>query len=242
MFKILSSLKGFKPKSLLDIGANQGNFALSNKKNLPSVKLFYLIEANVNCENVLKKLPFEYEICLLSNLEEEKKFYLNPKNNICTGSSYYIEKTKHFERDKFQKIKSTTLDKVLVKRNSSFDLVKLDTQGSELDILKGATETLKKAKYIIIECNTNEESFNEGAPSEEEISNFLFSKGFKNKLLLEQHLWVDKKHVSFKYGDVFQNDYLFSRKKLRKSFYLKLTFFFNFLKICFMKFKRKFII
>ena len=240
MFKILSSLKGFKPYSLLDIGANQGNFALAIKKNIPSVKLFYLIEANVNCQNVLKKPPFDFEICLLSNLEEEKKFYTNPENNMCTGNSYYIENTKHFENDKFQKIKSTTLNKVIRKKNLNFDFLKLDTQGSELDILKGGSEVLKKVEYIIIECSTSKNSYNKGAPGEKEICDFLSSKGFKYKLLIEEHLWCDTKHFNFKYGDVFQKDYLFSRKKIKKSTYLKLNYILNFFKRSMMKFKGNF--
>lgn len=240
MFKILSSLSSFKPKSLLDIGANQGNFALAFRKYVPSVKLFFLIEANKNCEKALKKLPFDFEICLLSSSEEEKNFYINPDNDMCTGNSYYIENTRHFKKNKFETIKSTTLDKVIIKKNLNFDLIKLDTQGSELDILKGGCEVLKNIEYIIIECNSNKNSYNEGAPGEKEICNFLLSKGFKYKLLIEEHLWFDTKHPTFKYGDVFQKDYLFTRKRIRKSTYLKLNYILNFLKKLYIQFKREF--
>tara|TARA_Y100001968_G_scaffold327748_1_gene373447 strand:- start:1004 stop:1735 length:732 start_codon:yes stop_codon:yes gene_type:complete len=239
MFRNLSSLRGFKPKSLLDIGAHHGNFTISFKKNIPSAKLFFLIEANKNCAKFLKRIPFEFEICLLSSVEEEKKFYVNPKNTNCTGNSYYIEKTRHFDKNNFEIIKSTTLDKLIHNKKLSFDLIKLDTQGSELDILKGGCEVLQNAEYVIIECSTDRESYNNGAPTETEISNFLFSKGFKNKLLLEEHLWLDRKEVSFRYGDVFQKDFLFTRKKINKSFYLKANYIFNFLKKFVLKLKNK---
>ena len=32
------------------------------------------------------------------------------------------------------------------------DLIKIDTQGSEIDILKGGGETLKNCKFIYLEC------------------------------------------------------------------------------------------
>ena len=97
----------------------------------------------------------------------------------------------------------------------------------------------KNADYVIIECCVDKESFNKDAPTENEISNFLYSKGFKYKLLLEEHLWVDKKKFSFAYGDIFQKDYLFTRTKMNKSFYLKLNYIFNFLKRYFLKLKKK---
>lgn len=242
MFRILSSLRSFKPTSLLDIGANQGNFALAFKKYIPSVKLFFLIEANKNCQKALKKLPFDFEICLLSNSEEEKNFYINPNNDMCTGNSYYLENTRHFKKNMFETIKSTTLDKVIYKKNLKFDLIKLDTQGSELDILKGGTEVLKNAEYIIIECSSSKNSYNKDAPGEKEICDFLSSRGFKYKLLIEEHLWLATDHVTFKYGDVFQKDYLFTRKRIKKSTYLKINYLLNFLKRSFMKIKRKFLL
>ena len=230
MYRVLASLKGFKPKSLIDIGANQGSFAISIKKYIPSVKSFFLIEANKNCAKVLKNLSFEFEICLLSSIEEEKKFYINPKNIMCTGNSYYIENTRHFDESKFEKIRSTTLDQLMNRKKKDFDLIKLDTQGSELDILKGGFEVLKKADYIIIECNTDKKSYNKDAPKEGEIFNFLISKGFKHKLLIEEHLWLDEKDFSFRYGDVFQKDFLFSRKKIKKSFYFRVNYILNVMK------------
>ena len=240
MFRNLASLKEFKPRSLLDVGAHHGNFTISFKKHISSAKLFLLIEANKNCEKVLKFLPFEYKICLLSSVEEEKKFFINPKNSMCCGNSYYIENTNNFDDNNFETIKSTTLDKLINDKKLIFDVIKLDTQGSELDILKGGCELLKTTKFIIVECSVNNKSFNKGAPTENEIIKFLYSKGFKYKLLLEEHLWVDKEDFSFEYGDIFQKDYLFSRKKIKKSSYLRANYIFNFFKKVLFKVKKRF--
>ena len=199
MFRNLSSLKDFKPRSLLDIGAHHGSFTISFKKNITSAKSFFLIEANKNCEKVLKLLPFEYEICLLSNLEEEKKFYVNPKNNMCCGNSYYIENTKNFDKNKFRIIKSNTLDKLMENKKTSFDVIKLDTQGSELLVLEGAPNLLNKIKYIKTEV-ADFDAYQNGCQFKD-IDIFLADYGFKR---IRQHKFRSKDNIGSSYDILYK--------------------------------------
>ena len=55
----------FEPKSILDIGANVGQF-YNESKLVFSNSYYYLIEGNENCEVVLKTLGVDYSISLLS--------------------------------------------------------------------------------------------------------------------------------------------------------------------------------
>lgn len=58
------------------------------------------------------------------------------------------------------------------------DLIKIDTQGSELDILKGAGDKIwKHVKHLILELQTVE--YNEGAPLAPEVINWLDGQGFQ---------------------------------------------------------------
>jgi hypothetical protein len=82
----------------------------------------------------------------------------------------------------------------------SYDFIKLDTQGSELDIMKGGQKTLDNAKYILIETSVVE--YNENAPLKEEIFNYLSSIGFKPLEMVEDHYMNDK---------LIQEDWIFSR-------------------------------
>lgn len=56
------------------------------------------------------------------------------------------------------------------------DAMKLDTQGSELDILRGATQVLRDVRHIEVEVAFNE--IGEGAPLFGEVDSFLRGNGF----------------------------------------------------------------
>ena len=56
-------------------------------------------------------------------------------------------------------------------------LLKIDVQGYELEVLKGATETLKRTSFITLELS-NHQSY-EGAPLYYELDEYLRNNGFK---------------------------------------------------------------
>ena len=74
-------------------------------------------------------------------------------------------------------MQSKTLDTVVRLRNfPKPDFVKMDVQGAELDIIKGATETLKTCKHLILELQVVE--YNKGAPLRDEVISYLKTIGF----------------------------------------------------------------
>ncbi len=85
---------------------------------------------------------------ILWSSEVEKEFYFNTGNQ--TSSLFkpnykilnYYPDIERFDIDYSKKIKTTTLDRVLP-NNTICDFLKLDVQGSELEILKGVEEKLK---------------------------------------------------------------------------------------------------
>ena len=67
--------KYFEPKSVLDIGANVGQFYNEIKFIFPNA-YYYLVDGSESCEVVLETLNVDYSICLLSDYEKEVDFYI----------------------------------------------------------------------------------------------------------------------------------------------------------------------
>jgi hypothetical protein len=88
----------FEPNSILDIGANVGQFYNEIKNIFPN-SYYYLIEGSESCEVVLKTLNVDYSICLLSDTEKEVNFYIRKNEPRCTGNSIYRENTSFYDDD-----------------------------------------------------------------------------------------------------------------------------------------------
>lgn len=202
--------KKFNPKKILDIGANIGEFN-DICKNIWNDSEVYLVEANKNCETILKSKSNNVFIEVLSDKDnDEVIFYMTTENILCTGNSLYLEKTKHYSEDKLIKEKrlTKTLDNIF--KDIEFDLIKIDTQGSELDILKGGLNILNKTKYIVIETSVKE--YNIGAPLENVVIEFMKINGFDNFVIMEEHTWPSNEGP-FNFGDVFQRDLMFIKNE-----------------------------
>lgn len=167
--------KYFEPKSILDIGANVGQFYNEIKNIFPN-SYYYLIEGSESCEVVLETLNVDYSICLLSDIEKEVDFYIRKNEPRCTGNSIYRENTSFYDDDQIiiEKKQTKTLSNLL--NNQTFDLIKIDVQGSELDIINGGLDIIKRAKGILMEISLVE--YNQNAPTKEFVYDYMDKLGF----------------------------------------------------------------
>lgn len=169
---------GFQPRTIADIGAYKGHWteaalrvhALRHSRVL-------MLEAQTDripdLEAVKQAFPgtVDYRIALLGREAKEAV----PFHLLETGSSVYKENT-HFE-GVVTHIPMTTLADVAAEAGfSGFDLIKMDVQGSEIDILSGSPEMVRKAEVIILEASLV--NYNEGAPQFSEVVSFMDSIGF----------------------------------------------------------------
>lgn len=193
--------------SVLDIGANVGRYSHSIKYCFPNIDIF-MIEANPWCDNHLSRVGIPYEIACLSNEKKDVNLYINRKNMICTGVSYYQENTVHYNTEDFMKTETKLLDEVIFEKfgeQKAFEFIKMDTQGSEVDIIKGGVKTFEQAKHIQIEMTLIE--YNKGAPLKDDVAKFLNGLGFKQNVLVEP---IYQGHNPST-GIVVQEDWIFSR-------------------------------
>ena len=163
------------PEYILDIGCGHGEWFLKCNKFFPHARylLFDGNKLNDNKLSLLKKkyLNFSYKICLLSDSVKKLKFF-----NMGYGSSVYEEKT-NFPR-KVENIISSTLENELTDLNltSTNNMIKLDVQGSEIDILKGLNKNISFFETIILETSVKE--YNKNAPLFIDVINFMNKKNY----------------------------------------------------------------
>lgn len=180
---------GIHPKAILDIGAHTGQFHSWAKRVWPDVGIF-MIEANKLHESTLDRLAMmngdNYLIAALGDEEREVTFYTRSDKPHTEGNSYYKE---HNYWDIPQLVQETkvTLQKLdnLFEDNAVFDIIKVDTQGSEIDILRGGKDLVNKAQAVILEVSFIE--YNEGAPTAEETIDYMDEIGFEERMSLGEH-------------------------------------------------------
>ena len=89
-------------------------------------------------------------------------------------------------------IKTEKLDNVYTSKDINFgDVLKIDTQGTELKILKGASKVIKNTKFIIAEAAFVKLYDNQNLFSELEI--FLRKRGFP--FIVLQTYFIDQKNI-----------------------------------------------
>lgn len=171
-----------EPKRILDIGAHRGDFTQNCRKQFPSA-YFFLIEAEQIHEHMFRNE--NYKIAYLSDKSGEKIFYKSKFMHGNTGDSFYKENSNYYNEESIVKevVKTETLDEIF-NNDEIFDFIKVDTQGSELDILKGGINLIKRAYAFLLEVPVHDFQYNIGAPSREEVIEFMSEMGFNRQLVI----------------------------------------------------------
>src|SRR5688572_23721884 len=126
----LQLISDLEPSTICDIGANVGAWAKDAHAVWPHASIM-MIEANPKCEPMLKLAAFPYIIQALGKERDRKRFYMQPGTDTGTGNSFYRENTEFFANPDWMDLDIAPLDELLP--GASYDLIKLDVQGSEMD-------------------------------------------------------------------------------------------------------------
>lgn len=163
-------------KYIYDIGSSLLHW-YKHAKDIFTNSEFVLFDAFEPLDTLYNKNNIEkYFLGLLGDEEkEEVKFYQN--DFLIGGNSIYRENTEYFPETNYTLKKMHTLDCIVSKNNYPLpQLIKIDVQGAELNILKGAENTIKNCNYLIIELQ--HEEYNLGAPKINDTIHYLSSLGF----------------------------------------------------------------
>ncbi len=186
IIKILEELKKKDNFVIFDIGCFKGNFSRSLKKKIKTNSSFFLFDANPELE--IKN--FKYENIAISDKVGKSKFNLNTffpasgsslkgiiKNDLIwnfTRKLFSLNFTKSF---KTIEIETNTIDNYCEKNNlNEIDVLKIDTEGSELNVLLGGQKMLSKTKIILVEILDEKTKFNE---KYKKVTELLSKYGFE---------------------------------------------------------------
>lgn len=174
---MLSRLKtqGHDIKTVLDIGAAHGHFSSFFKTKFPDAAI-----TAVECNNrdsffLSQHQDWDVYYACLGEKPCVKKFYIDKDSEVGGGSSMYREETQFFKDPIIEEKEIVTLDDLFP--NETFDFIKIDTQGSELDILKGGEKLVSRATWLLLELSFIE--LNEGAPLIDDVLEYTRSIGWK---------------------------------------------------------------
>lgn len=171
---------GWLPNTIIDVGANVGSWSSMATQIFPDANVC-MFDANPDYEPHLRRLQSllgkkaKYAIALLGARDREAvTFY-----KLGTGSSILPELTT-FERTTVT-LPMSTLDGVMSDHLTAILaipplLLKLDVQGSELEVLRGAQQILSMADVVILE--TSLIAYNVGSPLFAEVVAFMRNEGF----------------------------------------------------------------
>ena len=166
---------------MLDIGAaGDINKRWSIIKDKISI---FLVEPHPESANELKQKGVKViERFLYEEEGKNIKFYQTKKktnSGFLKPNLVHLKKFPDLERYNIEEtvdVSTSTLDNEIKKMNvKNLDFVKIDTEGSELNILKGSKNTLKNVLGLEIECNFFH--LREDSPLFEDIRNYLKNYG-----------------------------------------------------------------
>jgi hypothetical protein len=183
---------GFNPKKILDIGASICETADIMRDVWPVAKIV-LFEGNKKFESLYKIKNYTYNIKLLGKYNGISKFYKTKWSPVCSGNSIYKENSSFYD-DTNLIVEELPIYKLDDLTNEDFDLIKIDTQGSELDIINGGFATFSKAKVIITEVSLI--NYNEGGCAKQQVIDKLTDMKFDFISVVESVLNDNKQIIA----------------------------------------------
>jgi FkbM family methyltransferase len=184
-------INGEKSITFVDVGANTGQTIDLVKKDFKNTKIYSFEPTPELVKQLSDKYKDDKRVIIsenaLADFEGEAKFYTStysPTNSMLVPDvDLYTEI--HSDRvDDLKNLKEitvpvTTLNNWYKTNNVTeyLDVIKIDTQGTELQVLKGADELLKdKIKIIVLEVQFV--NFYKGSPPYYKIFEFLYENEF----------------------------------------------------------------
>lgn len=177
-------LRSLKIDGVIDVGANRGQFSLASRLVMPKVSIvsFEPIPHEAEIFRKVHRNSSNVELIESALGEQAGTATLHLSKSLDSSSLLPIGKK---QTDLFSNTAEVGTIEVAVSRLDDFgdrwksrtnQLLKIDVQGFELSVLRGAVETLRTCRYVYVECS--EVTLYEGQALRPEVSDFLAQHGF----------------------------------------------------------------
>jgi FkbM family methyltransferase len=173
--------RGLKCTSILDVGANRGDWSEMATRVYPSARVC-LVEPQLEMKGALEafcaKNPGAFHVFAGAGARAEVRT-LTVWDDLA-GSSFLPHKNDDLAKEGRQReIKIQTIDDII--RSSGMpvpELIKLDVQGFELEALKGASSTFGRTEVYILEVSLVAISDVPGHPQFADVVDFMLARGY----------------------------------------------------------------
>ena len=198
--KISSYVKRNKQQIVFDVGCFKGTFTSNLQKKIQNSKFYLFDPSPISKITNFNYFPFRvsYFPIALGSSKRVVNYNFNTflpssgssifsivKNDPIWQLSRKIFSLNFFGKMTKIKVKQDTLDNFVKKKKiPRIDVLKIDTEGYELEVLYGAKKILKKTEIIQIEVLDHKKKFDKKL---KDVLKFLNSYGFK--LMIKKKIW-----------------------------------------------------
>lgn len=216
------------PQLVIDVGAHNGSSINRFKKLFSESASIHSFEANPNLVEYLvaqfgsdKKI--EIYLKAVSNVDRQMLTF--NVHNTSTGSSSLLKVNQNRRFARRRNLSDATISPITVQSitldshvsASSFNhvnLLKIDTQGTELEVLKGARSLLQKSAIDVIELELIVAEAYESASGTFDVLAFLDSYGYRLFALSNDGRFCQRGHSDILKNPELQFDVIFVSKKV----------------------------
>jgi FkbM family methyltransferase len=200
-------------KTILDVGANEGQFAKLAREVFPSA-MIYSFEPLPDCFDKLNKIfPGDPHFAAFNEAVGSTESVLEFFRSVHSPSSSFL-KMENSHKEAFPYTKDGQVDQPIEVKVNSLDnffkshdlekniLLKIDVQGFEGEVIKGASLALEHVKVVILELSMIK--LYQDQPLFHDIYTMMYNKGFRFHGCLAQ-MWNPKTEEVVQVDAIFVN-------------------------------------